>query len=241
MALHFLQDPELEGKSVSKKCISRIFPLLLLASALSAQQVQVRVNDNLSSGSTEAGTTFDGTLVNSVALKGRTCPKGSTVTGRVTDSKTSGRLSAPGILELEVTSIQCSGRTYAVATEPLRLEGKSHTKRNATLIGGGAAAGAILGGLMGGGKGAAIGAGVGAGAVTAGAAAGGQKEAEIESEAIVAWNVTSATEEQSSRRSRDRDYDRRDDYRRQDRDQDDRDRDNDYMVFSERQRNIVRE
>src|SRR5262245_48483568 len=145
MALHFLQDPELEGKSVSKKCISRILPLLLLVSALSAQQVQVRVNDNLSSATTEPGTTFDGTLVNSVALKGRTCPKGSTVTGRVTDSKSSGRLSAPGILELELTSVQCSGRTYAVTTEPLRLEGKSHTKRNATLIGGGAAAGAIDG------------------------------------------------------------------------------------------------
>ena len=231
-----------------KKCIARILPLLLLGTALTAQQIQVRVNDNLSSATTEVGTTFDGTLVNSVSLNGRACAKGSSVQGRVTDAKSSGRLSAPGVLELELTSIQCSGRSYVVTAEPLRLEGKSHTKRNATLIGGGAAAGAILGGLMGGGKGAIIGAGVGAGTGTAGAAATGKKEAEIESEAIVAWNVTAVSEEQSSRRYRDRDgdrdrdrddYDRRGDYRRHDRDGDGW-RDNDYMVFSERQQNIIR-
>ena len=226
---------------MSKMCVRRILPLLLLASALSAQQIQVRVNDSLSSATTEPGTTFDGTLVNSVSLNGGTCPKGSTVVGRVTDAKSSGRLSAPGVLELELTSIQCSGRNYAVTAEPVRLEGKSHTKRNAALIGGGAAAGAILGGLIGGGKGALIGAGVGAGSGTVGAAATGKKEAEIESEAIVAWNVTSVSEQQSSRRyrDRDRDYDRRDDYRRHDRDRDGW-RDNDYRVFSERQQNIIR-
>lgn len=228
---------------MSRKCVGRILPLLLLGTALSAQQIQVRVNDNLSSGTTEVGATFDGTLVNAASLNGRTCAKGSTVTGRVTTAKPSGRLSDPGVLELELTSIQCSGRNYTIAADPVRLEGKSHTKRNATLIGGGAAAGAILGGLLGGGKGAAIGAGVGAGTGTVGAAANGKKEAEIESEAIVAWNVSSVTEEQSSRRYRDRDRerdnDRRDDYRR-DRDHDGW-RDNDYMVFNERQRNIVRE
>jgi hypothetical protein len=232
---------------VSKKCVPRILPLLLLASALSAQQMQVRVNDSLSSATTEPGATFDGTLVNAVSLNGHTCPKGSTVAGRVTDAKSSGRLSAPGVLELELTSIQCSGRNYAVTAEPVRLEGKSHTKRNATLIGGGAAAGAILGGLIGGGKGALIGAGVGAGSGTVGAAATGKKEAEIESEAIVAWNVTSVSEQQTSRRYRDRerdrdydrDYDRRDDNRRHDRDRDGW-RDNDYRVFSERQQNIIR-
>ncbi len=234
---------------MSKNCIARILPLFLLGTALSAQQVQVRINDNLSSATAEAGTTFDGSLVNAVSLNGRTCAKGSTVLGRVTDAKPSGRLSDPGVLEIELTSIQCSsGRNYAIAADRVRLEGKSHTKRNATLIGGGAVAGAILGGLIGGGKGAAIGAGVGAGTGTVGAAAGGKKEAEIESEAIVAWNVTSATEEQSSRRyrdgrerDRDRDgYDRRDDYHpRYDRDRDGW-RDDDYRVFSERQRDRIR-
>ena len=224
---------------MSKKCVV-ILSLLLPATTLGAQQIQVRVNDSLSSATTQAGAAFDGTLVNAASLNGRSCAKNSTVTGRVTNAKPSGRLSDPGVLELELTSIRCSGRNYTITADPVRLEGKSHTKRNATLIGGGAAAGAILGGLIGGGKGAAIGAGVGAGTGTAGAAANGKKEAEIESEAIVEWNVTSVTEEQSSRRYRDRDRDRDYDYRRDD-SRRDRDGDNDYMVFTERQRNIVRE
>ena len=228
---------------MSKKSFVWVLPLLALATALSAQQIQVRVNDSLSSATTEAGTTFDGTLVNSASLNGRTCAKGSTVAGRVTNAKPSGRLSDPGVLELELTSIQCAGRTYTITADPVRLEGKSHTKRNATLIGGGAAAGAILGGLIGGGKGAAIGAGVGAGTGTVGAAANGKKEAEIESEAIVAWNVTSVTEDRAAQPYRDRDRDRDYDYRRNDYRRDhDRDgwRDNDYMMFSERQQSIIR-
>lgn len=236
------------------KTISRILPLLLLVAALSAQQVQVRINDHLSSASTEPGTTFDGSLVNAVSLAGRACPKGSPVAGRITDSKSSGRLSSPGVLELEINSIQCSGRNYSVSAEPLRIEGRSHTKRNATLIGGGAAAGAVLGGLLGGGKGALIGAGAGAGAGTVGAAATGKKEAEVESEAIVAWNLTSVLEAQAPRRERYRDhdrdgdndreaYDRRDDYRRDDHrrgNYNNRRQDDDYTVFSERQRSIIR-
>src|SRR5262245_21452048 len=180
-ALHFLQHLESEGrKSVNKKCIAGIFPLLVLGTALAAQQIEVRINNQLSSATTEAGATFDGTLVKAMSLNGRSCAKGATVMGQVTEAKPSGRLSDPGVLQLELTSIQCSGRNYRIAADPVRLEGKSHTKRNATLIGGGAVAGAILGGLIGGGKGAAIGAGVGAGTGTAGAAAGGKKEAEIE-------------------------------------------------------------
>jgi hypothetical protein len=247
MALDFSHRLQLEGQILSAKHISRILPLLLLGTALLAQEVQVRINNHLSSASAEPGTTFDGSLVNAVSLAGRACPKGSSVAGRVTDSKSSGRLSSPGVLELEINSIQCSGRNYSVSAEPLRIEGRSHTKRNATLIGGGAAAGAVLGGLLGGGKGALIGAGAGAGAGTVGAAATGKKEAEVESEAIVAWNLTSVAEAQVPRRERYRDhdrdgdrdaYDRRDDHRRGN--YNDRRHEDDYMVFNERQRSIIR-
>lgn len=220
-------------------------PILLLVTLASAQQIQVRVNSRLSSESTRSGAAFDGVLMNSVRLGGQECAKGSPVGGVVSEAKPSGRLSSPGKLVLQPTWVACHGRRVSVSAEPIVLEGRSHTKKNAVLIGGGAGAGAILGGIAGGGKGAAIGAIVGAGAGTVGAAATGHHEAVVEPEAIVGWNVQPrapvTTRDDRSRREyadnrrRDddddyRDRDRRDDDRyRNDRDRhdDDRDRDDD--------------
>lgn len=169
----------------------RLVPIVLLATFLSAQQVEVRVNSRLSSESTPAGTAFQGVLVSPVQLNGQSCAKGSPVGGVVSLSTRSGRLSSPGVLELQPTWISCHGRRLKLSAEPVRLEGRSHTKNNAVLIGGGAGLGAILGGLFGGGKGALIGTAAGAGAGTVGAAAGGRHEAVVEPEAVIAWNINS--------------------------------------------------
>ena len=208
---------------------SRLLPIVLLATFVSAQQIQVRMNSRLSSESTQSGTAFEGVLMNQVQLGGQSCAKGSPVGGVVTEAKRSGRLSSPGVLQLQPTWVSCHGRRVSVSAEPIVLEGRSHTKNNAVLIGGGAGAGAILGGIMGGGKGAAIGAAIGAGAGTAGAAASGKREAVIEPEAVVAWNVQSGGSAQSAsnRNSgssyRDHDGARHDDhYRDDDRRDDDR-------------------
>jgi hypothetical protein len=69
------------------------------------------------------------------------------------------------------------------------IKGESHTKSNASKIGGGTALGALLGGIFGGGKGAAIGAASGAAAGTGVAAATGKKPAVVESEAVLVWTV----------------------------------------------------
>ena len=74
--------------------------------------------------------------------------------------------------------------------EPYTLRGESHTKSNATKIGGGAALGAVIGAIAGGGKGAAVGTVVGAGAGTGVAAASGKKDATIESEAVLSFVVS---------------------------------------------------
>jgi hypothetical protein len=171
------------------KSVSGLVPIILLATLVSAQQIQVRMNSRLSSESTPAGSAFQGVLVSPVQINGRDCAKGSPVGGVITESTRSGRLSSPGVLELSPTWVSCHGRRVAVSAEPVVLKGRSHTKRNAVLIGGGAGAGAILGGIMGGGKGAVIGAAVGAGAGTVGAAASGHHEAVIEPEAVVGWNL----------------------------------------------------
>jgi hypothetical protein len=203
--------------------IAWVLALALSSATAFAQQAEVRINQRLSSESTESGSTFEGSLVRPITLKGRTCGKGSLVHGVVSESKKSGRLSSPGVLQVEPTSITCSGRRVSVSAEPVRLEGRSHTKRNVALIGGGAAAGSIIGGLLGGGKGALIGAAVGAGGGTAGAAAGGRHEAIIEPEAVVAWNLTPSSAQTQTRPHSNDDRDRENRYR----DDDDRDHDRD--------------
>jgi hypothetical protein len=112
-------------------------------------------------------------------------PAGSHVRGKVSDAESSGRLSKPGELAIEVTSVN----GIPVTTDMYAVDGDGHTKSNITKIGGGTAVGALLGGIFGGGKGAAIGAAVGAGAGTAGAAATGKKEAKIPAEMTLTFKV----------------------------------------------------
>ncbi len=205
-----------------KRAVSAV--LLLLAVSASAQQIQVRMNSRLSSATTKPGTPFEGVLMTPVRLSGQDCAKGSPAGGVVTEAKSSGRLSNSGLLELQPTWVSCHGRRVSVTAAPVVLEGRSHTKNNVVLIGGGAAAGAILGGIMGGGKGAAIGAGVGAGAGTVGAAANGKREAVIEPEAVVGWNVRPGAASRDNHSVQASNYRHSDSARRHDDDDDDDDR-----------------
>jgi hypothetical protein len=133
-------------------------------------------------------------LARNLVIRGKTiAPAGSTVHGRVTLAKSSGRLHAPGQLSIRLTSIQAHGHSIPVTSSAYRVTGKSHTKSNATKIGGGAAAGAIIGAIAGGGKGAAIGTLAGAGAGTGVAAATGKQEAVIPAEHAVMFIVASKT------------------------------------------------
>ena len=181
-------------------------------------QVQVRFIDNLDSETAKDGDTFRATLEQAiVAGDSILYPKGADVTGRVVYAHASGRLSDPGELDLVLTEISLGGRSYPVSTDPFKVKGESHAKSNAGKIGGGAALGAVIGAIAGGGKGAAIGTAVGAGAGTATAAATGQKEAKIESEAVLTFvtsgggsqaPVTDAAQRESDRPRADRVDDR---------------------------------
>jgi len=79
-----------------------------------------------------------------------------------------------------------------VSSSAYRVTRKSHTKSNATKIGGGAAAGALIGAIAGGGKGAAIGIVAGAGAGTGVAAATGEQEAVIPAEHAITLTISPA-------------------------------------------------
>jgi len=172
-----------------------LVPLLLATTALaqtipSGTRLTVRVGSEISSGTAQAGQSFNGTLARSVVVNGNTIAKaGAPVRGKVTLAKSSGRLHAPGQLSLRVTSVN----GVPVHTTAYHIEGKSHKKGNVEKIGGGAAGGALIGALAGGGKGAAIGTLAGGAAGTGVAAYTGKAEAVIPAEHMVSFTVTGGT------------------------------------------------
>ncbi len=142
----------------------------------SGAKIIVRVSQELSSATAKGGQQWTGTLVSDIRNGDKVvAPQGSSVTGVITEAKSSGRLGGTALLSLQISNVN----GIPVASDTISRDGAGHTKSNIAKIGGTAAAGAILGGLFGGGKGAAIGTLAGAGAGTAGAAASGKKEAVI--------------------------------------------------------------
>jgi hypothetical protein len=155
--------------------------------------ISIRVGQEISSGTAKVGDRFDATLARNLVVGGKTIAKaGAPARGKVTVAKSSGRLHAPGQLSVRLTSLQVDGKTVPLSTGSYHLEGKSHTKSNATKIGGGTAVGALIGGIAGGGKGAAIGAGAGAAAGTGVAAATGKEEAILPAEKTLSFTTTAA-------------------------------------------------
>jgi hypothetical protein len=156
--------------------------------------LEVRLVDALDSGTAESGAGFEGTLASPIVVNGmEVAAVGSSVTGQVTNAVSSGRLSKPAELSLTLTSLTPrGGREVAITTSSWSMKGESHKKRNAEMIGGGAAAGAVIGALTGGKKGAAIGAGVGAGGGTGVAAATGKKEIHLPAETKLSFKLSEA-------------------------------------------------
>ena len=182
-----------------------VLAMLLLCSALlvnaatipAGTKVTVRMGSELSSATAKAGETWKGTVAKDVVVDGNTVAKtGDDVTGKVTLAKSSGRLHAPGQLSVRLTSVNGE----AVSSSPYGRKGKSHTKSNATKIGGGAAAGAVIGAIAGGGKGAAIGTLAGGAAGTGVAAYTGKEEAVIPAETVMTFTITGANATAASRK-----------------------------------------
>lgn len=167
--------------------------LLLTSGAAYAQRipagtrVTVRLTEQLESGKTTEGQTWNGTLVNSVTnSSGRVLARaGAPVSGVVDESKDSGRLHKPGILSVRLTNVN----NISVNTDTITRDGEGHTKSNAVKVGGGTAAGALIGGIAGGGKGAGIGALAGAGAGTIGALATGKRQAKLPAETTLTFTT----------------------------------------------------
>lgn len=159
---------------------------LMAGTIPSGTHVTIRTGVALSSGTARSGESFSCSVAHDVIVRGEKVAKvGDAAKCRVTSAKSSGRLHAPGILSIRLTSVN----GQAVTTTSHTFHGKSHTKSNATKIGGGAAAGALIGGLAGGGKGALIGTAAGGAAGTGVAAATGKEEARIPAETAMTFTI----------------------------------------------------
>ena len=149
-------------------------------------EIQVRLLGQLDTGKTEPFQEFSATLGQPVRLdNGMVWPTGTEVKGKVVEVVSSGRLSRPASITLQLTQIGNS----PIETRTEQIQGQSHAGRNVALIGGIAAVGAVLGGVAGGGKGAVIGAAAGAGAGTATAAATGEEEIVLRAETPLTFVV----------------------------------------------------
>lgn len=163
------------------------FCLPLMAGTIpSGTHVTIRTGVALSSGTARAGQSFNCSVAHDVIVRGERLAKvGDSARCRVTSAKSSGRLHAPGILSVRLSSVN----GQAVTTTSHTFHGKSHKKSNITKIGGGAAAGALIGGLAGGGKGALVGTAAGGAAGTGVAAATGKEEAVIPAETAMTFTI----------------------------------------------------
>jgi BON domain len=133
-----------------------------------ATTVRIRMIDSIDSKTSQVGESFMASLEAPIVVGDKVVvPKGSDVTIKLMNAKSSGKIKGKSELELQLAAIKAYGRSYAVQSSSYREEGASRGKQTAKRVGAGAGIGALIGGIAGGGKGAAIGAGIGAGAGTA--------------------------------------------------------------------------
>ncbi len=152
--------------------------------------LNVRLNETISTKNNNPGDRFSGTVEEPVEVGGKVVvPKGSTVTGTVTDVKALGKIKGAARLRIALDSLTIKNAKYDIQTTSVARAQKGKGKRTAEFGGGGAAAGAVIGALAGGGKGAAIGALVGGGAGLAGGAFTGNKDIVLPAETLLSFKL----------------------------------------------------
>ena len=108
-----------------------------------------------------------GHLGRGITIKGlEALPRGTRVSGVVTDAKSSGKVKGLASVAFRFTDVRVGDEVQRIHTSAVSRQAKSTKGKDAKKIGIGAGAGALIGGIAGGGKGAAIGAGIGGGAGT---------------------------------------------------------------------------
>lgn len=152
--------------------------------------IAVRAGQTLDTARNRAGDRFVADLVEPVTVNNTVVlPRGARFSGRITESKPSGRLKGRGVLSVKLESFTFDGKTYRVQTLRQSWLTRSHRNRNLAWIGGGAGGGALVAGLAAGGPWTLAGAGIGAGAGLTTAVITGKKQVTIPAEAIIRFRL----------------------------------------------------
>lgn len=139
-----------------------------------------RLQGTLSSKVNRPGDTFELYLEQPIAVEGETIlPVNTRLVGKVIESVISGKMKGKAQMVLMLDAAEINGKLTPITTNTLSFVAESSTKRDAAIIGGGAAVGAIIGAIAGGKKGAVIGAAAGGGAGTTGVLVTRGKEVEF--------------------------------------------------------------
>jgi hypothetical protein len=154
--------------------------------------ITVRLTQALDSGRNHTGDRFDAVVDRDVEANGAVIiPKGSLVHGDLKEVISSGRLKRRAELTIEISTVEISGRTLPVDSQPETRLGSSHATHDGKFIGGGALLGLVVGALAGGGKGAAIGSLTGAAVGAGGASVSGKSELHIPAETVLNFRLNS--------------------------------------------------
>jgi len=132
------------------------------------QQMDVRLQNSLDSGTATAEQRFETTTVVDMMQDGEVLvPSGSTVRGVVRSVQPAGRIDRSGSLTLAFDQLEINGREYPMRAMATQVFESGGIREEAGTVGTAGAVGAIVGGILGGLRGALIGAAVGSGGVIA--------------------------------------------------------------------------
>ena len=106
------------GNSNSKPgLLARIFQSTKPVSVPEGTQLDVVLNQSISTAANRSGDPFQATLASPVVVDDKTViPKDALVTGHIVDARPSGHLKGVARLELTLDSVDVNGATYGIAT-----------------------------------------------------------------------------------------------------------------------------
>ena len=157
----------------------------------SGTAITVRLQNAVSSATSQPGDQFEATLDQPIVVDGQTvAAEGAHVIGRVVAARHSGRLTHPGYLRIALSSVNVNGKAVSIQSSSVMVAGASHNRRNFAWIGGGAGGGALIGAIASGGTGALIGSAIGAAGGTSAAYATGKKDVGFGAERRLTFRLT---------------------------------------------------
>jgi hypothetical protein len=160
-------------------------------------EIDVRLQNNLNSGTAQVEDRFEGTTLTDVVINGRVLvPAGSLMRGVVTGVEAGTRTNRTAKLTVSFDQVTINGRAYPLrgtVTEAIEGEG---IRGEVGRTGAGAGVGAIIGGILGGVKGAVLGAVIGGGGTIA---ATEGKEVDLPQGTVLRVRLDSPLEVQNAR------------------------------------------